>query len=78
MVAGSNLIHDRNYLCLRSLSFANWLWSVITPILKLNTVCDVLDISTKYTCFAQAHAHIDIPCASTWAKICRVYHIYQT
>ena len=38
-----------------SISFADWLWSVISPALMLKTISDVLDTNSTHTGIAYAH-----------------------
>ena len=37
------------------MSFADWLWSVITPALGLKTIPDLLDTNSTYTGITYAH-----------------------
>ena len=37
------------------MSFADWLWSVITPALGLKTIPDLLDTNSAHTGIAYAH-----------------------
>ena len=43
------------YLKYGSMSFADWLWSVIAPALGLKTIPDLLDTNSTHTSIAYAH-----------------------